>query len=33
MDSLTELTKKMKIFNTSLETNRKRDNIAVLNTT
>ena len=32
MDSLTELTKKMKILNTPLEINRKRD-IAVLNTT
>lgn len=32
-DSLTELTKKMKILNTPLEIDRKRDNIAVLNTT
>ena len=31
-DSLTELTKKMKILNTPLQTDRKRD-IAVLNTT
>ena len=31
-DSLTELTKKIKILNTPLETDRKRD-IAVLNTT
>ena len=30
-DSLTELTKKMKILNTPLEIDRKRDNIAVLN--
>ena len=32
-DSLTELTKKMKILNSPLEIDRKRDNIAVLNTT
>ena len=32
-DSLIELTKKMKILNTPLEIDKKRDNIAVLNTT
>ena len=32
-DSLTKLTKKMKILNTPLEIDKKRDNIAVLNTT
>ena len=32
-NSLTELIKKIEILNTPLKTDRKRDNIAVLNTT